>query len=223
MDVDRIKWSGPHPYCVPHQSHYCPCLKPDSYNPLDAKDAEHIRGWEAIAPIVVFLNDEPPPEYEPEPVSTSVNRVVRIPQGQWEVISEDAALKDKRSSQASWTRRWGKDFNLLGEMGEWLYEYLSGIPRRRGFGDGGQDFPGIDIKTTSYLHRPHLFYPESEEMRALFYALICADVDSRSCWYVGHATRDEMARAEIKMVQGLRARAIRSANLNPELPPEVHP
>ena len=212
MDLDRFTWSGDHPYCRAHESHYCPCLKPERYDPLDKKDAEYLRGWADIAPIVPFTGARPT-----ERVSVSVNDVVEIPQGQWEVLVADAARKDARSNQAAWTRRWGKDFNLKGEIGEWLYEYLTGIPRKHGFGDGGQDFPLVDVKTTAYWNEPWLRVPPNEPMRALFYALVATDIDRRICRYVGHATRAEVEAAPLKDLGKGIARVLE--RLDPELPP----
>lgn len=62
---DRFSMSGDKPYCKPHQSHFCPCVKPEIYDPLNAKDQEYIRGWEAIAPIVPFAGAKPGLDVDP--------------------------------------------------------------------------------------------------------------------------------------------------------------
>jgi hypothetical protein len=51
-----------HPYCKAHTSHFCPCCKPHLYR--GEGDAEKVRGWAAIAPIVLIEQQEPEPEQD---------------------------------------------------------------------------------------------------------------------------------------------------------------
>jgi hypothetical protein len=120
-----------------------------------------------------------------------------VPERCWAELVEQAKEKDVRSDQAEWTRRWSPDFNLAGCVGEWLYELLTGIPRRRGFGDGGNDFPAVDVKASKYYADPYLRWILGDPMRASFYVLAAVDLSKRMARYVGYATSSELSVAPI--------------------------
>jgi hypothetical protein len=195
-------------YCRPHASHFCPCCKPHLYR--GEGDAEKIRGWAEIAPIVPI---------EQQAQAPSILDMVEIPMQEWVVLLSEAKVKDARSAQAHWTRVWAKDFNLRGLMGEWLYSKLTGIPRKRGFGDGGEDFPGVDVKTSSYLVTPWLRHPATEPLRTRYYALVAADTEQRLCRYVGYATADELLAVMPTALPHGQAKILYEKDLHKQLPP----
>jgi len=61
---DRIKWSGEHPFCVPHESHFCPCVRPELYDRTRKTDRDYVAGWAAIAPIVPITEADRKPMTE---------------------------------------------------------------------------------------------------------------------------------------------------------------
>jgi hypothetical protein len=138
----------------------------------------------------------------------------------WNELKQTAAAKDEVSDRVAWTRRWNPKFNLLGEVGEELYSRISGIPRRTHFGDGGEDFPGVDVKGTSHWEKPRLLRLETDLLRASFFALVAVDVVGHRARYVGYATRDELVSAEVIEYGYGPTRTIIAEKLHRDLPKE---
>lgn len=136
----------------------------------------------------------------------------------WNELKHRAAVKDAISARVDWTRRWNDDFNLLGEVGEEVYSRVSGIPRKSGFGDGGHDFPGVDVKATSHYEHPRLLRLETDPLVADFFALVAVDLVGTRGRYVGYATREELAASEIVEYGYGPTRTIRADNLHSGLP-----
>ena len=115
-----------------------------------------------------------------------------IPDVVWASLKAEAAQKDALSEKAEWTRELRPDFNFVGLLGEHFYSFLSGLPRKTGFGDGGEDFPGIDVKTVAYYYDPIL---KVNEIRTSYYALVAVALESRLIRYCGYADRAMIERA----------------------------
>ena len=137
---------------------------------------------------------------------------------EWEEFQRIAAERDAISDRVEWTRRWSPDFNLLGVVGEALYGRLTQQERGAGFGDGGFDFPGVDVKATSHWQSPRLLRLATDPLRADYFALIAVDLVAQRARYVGHATRSELEKAElVEYGYGL-TRTILVDDLHQELP-----
>lgn len=137
----------------------------------------------------------------------------------WQEMQRAAAAKDEVSNRVEWTRRWNPRFNLLGEVGEELFSRVTGLPRHSHFGDGGEDFPGVDVKATSHWQSPRLLRLETDPLRAELFALTAVDIVGHRARYVGYATRDELVAAEIQEYGYGPTRTILAQHLHRELPP----
>jgi hypothetical protein len=115
---------------------------------------------------------------------------------EWAELEAQALEKDRLSDSVSWTRRWSPEFNLLGEVGEETYARILGVNRTSHFGDGGQDFPGVDVKATSRWQKPRLLRLVGDLLRASFYCLVAVDLTGQRARYVGYATRKELEEAK---------------------------
>lgn len=133
------------------------------------------------------------------------------------VLRAELAQKNQRSQQVDWTRELNPDFNLLGLIGEHFYGELTGQERHRGFGDGGEDFPGVDVKAVAYYHDPIL---KVERVRTDFYALVAVDMTSRLIRYAGYADREMIESSPIRdFGRGVKSHALAEHELLKGLPP----
>lgn len=117
---------------------------------------------------------------------------------EWRELELLARERDAVSDRVDWTRRWSSDFNMLGVVGEALYGRLTGQTREVGFGDGGFDFPGVDVKATSHWKAPRLLRLVTDPLRAEWYALVAVDLTAQRARYVGYATRSELESADVE-------------------------
>lgn len=151
------------------------------------------------------------------------------PDRQWYSITDEmmdeiepiAEGRDRLSDAASNTRRWTSNFNLTGLVGEKLYSHLTGIPYNQEIklGDGGEDFPGVDVKTTKTTGRGVLRAPLNFKFRAEYYVLVCWEPERRRARIAGWCTRQEFREApKIKGKFGMHY-ALPETKLHEGLPP----
>jgi hypothetical protein len=138
---------------------------------------------------------------------------------EWVELEQLAAEKDAVSERVSWTRRWNAEFNLLGEVGEEVYARVLGIERTAHFGDGGEDFPNVDVKATSHCDEPRLLRLLDDPLRAAYFCLVAVDLEGHRGRYVGWATREELAAGEVIEYGFGPTRTLRSEALHQGLPP----
>ena len=72
--------------------------------------------------------------------------------------------------------------DLIGTAGEIVWSLYSGQKcdlTLRPAGDGGEDFPGLDVKATPYWRAAHLLHPEDARHWAEWYALVGIDCEGR--------------------------------------------
>lgn len=117
---------------------------------------------------------------------------------EWEHFAAVAAERDAISDRVAWTRRWSPEFNLLGVVGEAHYGMLVGLEREAAFGDGGQDFPGVDVKATSHWREPRLLRLQADPLKADHFALVAVHLEWERARYVGYATREELLAADVR-------------------------
>lgn len=93
-------------------------------------------------------------------------------------------------------RPWSKDRNLLGYIGESLYSAMTGIPMNEDcdLGDGGEDFPGVNVKAVGYWNTCYLCAGGAAPLKAPFYFLVSVNLTIRRARACGYATL-EMVRA----------------------------
>jgi len=137
---------------------------------------------------------------------TSIERTIRVEKSaagawrhywaeEWDPFVAEARRRDEISDRVEWTRRWSGEFNLIGVVAEGLYGEITGQARSAGFGDGGEDFPGVDVKGTSHFAKPMLLRLATDPLRAERFCLVAVNLKSHTARYVGYATRSELAAA----------------------------
>lgn len=147
---------------------------------------------------------------------------VRFNHRGWAKLEQAAARLDALSDRAGNTRRWTPGFNLVGLAGEACFARAAGIPfvAKAALGDGGEDFPGIDVKATSSTAPTlHLTAPAGEPLRAAHYALVHVDVAARSAAYLGYATAAMLEQAPRRDLGNGPTRALPAPRLRRALPP----
>lgn len=123
----------------------------------------------------------------------------RIFDDEWAKLEELASEHDRRSADANNTRSWRKGFNLTGAAGELCYQLVSRYPMSTSLEirDGGEDFPGIDVKASTYWGDPHLKHPLHDPLKAPFYFLTAVDLENRLVRPIGYATRPMLKAAPV--------------------------
>ena len=86
-------------------------------------------------------------------------------------------------------------------------------------GDGGYDFPGIDVKTSTFLSDPHLKVPPSQVKEEKFYVLTVVDLNQRRARVAGYATCDMVRKAPQRNYGNGPMHFIRASELIAGLPP----
>jgi hypothetical protein len=119
---------------------------------------------------------------------------------EWAMIDAYAARYNEQSSRAANTHVWNPQHNLVGLFGEWVYSAETGQPfrPRKVFGDGGYDFPGVDVKASSCWQDPWLKHPAGAPRRAPTFVLVGIDLAGRRGYVAGSAPRDRLAAAPVR-------------------------
>lgn len=136
-------------------------------------------------------------------ITTTRNPHRAIPFGApaWERIRREAEAVRAREAELvaeQALQNWNPDKLVLQIAGEEVYGYLTGQQRKTDeFFDGGEDFPGVDVKAVPYWDRPLLCRHVDMPARAPYFALIAIDLKGRRGRYVGWATRSELLAGEI--------------------------
>lgn len=140
-------------------------------------------------------------------------------EGEWGLFETEAERRDRISDSVSWTRRWSENFNLVGSVGEGHYGFMTDQERTAGFGDDGQDFPGVDAKGTPRIDDPRLYRHVDDPLKANFYALVAVDLRPHRSRYVGYASREELLAAELVDYGYGPTRTIFARQLHEGIPP----
>lgn len=121
----------------------------------------------------------------------------RHPGAEWATIEARARGNDEGSRAASNTRVWNPQHNLIGAFAEWAYGSASGLPWNTSpdLGDGGEDFPGIDVKGTEHWRSPRLLRLATDPLKAPCFVLVAVDLVEVRARYVGWATRQQLVDA----------------------------
>ena len=126
-----------------------------------------------------------------------------------------ASAIDELSERAANTRRFGESFNLKGKYGEHHHEVITGIPMNREIkiSDGGEDFPGIDVKASARWDDPLLLHPVGDPLKAPVYFLVRVDPQRQLMQGLGYATRKAFAAAPTRDLGHGRMRCLRPDQL----------
>lgn len=124
--------------------------------------------------------------------------------------------------------RFAADRLLLGIFGEWVYSQaacleldLSDEAAAR-LHDGGQDFPGVDVKATPHPDTPVLLRPVGQETSAPHFALVAVKTKAEP-WqgrYCGYATAEDLLMAPLVSIQSGMCRCLPESALVRRLPPD---
>lgn len=165
-----------------------------------------------LAQLVLDTYVDTPPARRP---TATAHAAVQVWERRWRELGQVAGRLDELSDKAANTRRWSPYFNLLGLVGEEVYAHVAGLPfdpwaklrkiearvaQGLGMSDGGEDFPGVDVKASS-LTPPLLMHRRPRT--GLAYALVAVDLPRRQGRYVGWASADELAATELRDFRGL--------------------
>ena len=124
----------------------------------------------------------------------------------WEQLEKKAQQfhNTKLSYKSTAETQWGMDakrrinVRLAGLIGEALVASELGWRQNLRLmpgGDGGYDFPGIDVKTSTFISDPHLKVAPDKLTDGKIYVLVAVDMRERKASIVGHATA-EMIRSK---------------------------
>jgi hypothetical protein len=107
----------------------------------------------------------------------------------WRKATEAAAQRDGQKRGFASSRYWNQESHFLGLLGEYVYGHVSRQEVNLTLdvtGDGGLDFPGIDVKATRYYTKPYLKHPATSNRWPPFFVLVAINVDARLGRYCGH-------------------------------------
>jgi len=110
----------------------------------------------------------------------------------------DQRAKKKCYESTAALREEGHFFGLLGEQAValkfGLELNLSVTPE----GDGGEDFPGWNVKGVSYWKDPYLKYNLDKPLTADFYILVGLDIPWKRARIAGFCIREELRKAPLR-------------------------
>lgn len=106
-----------------------------------------------------------------------------------------ADARDRQKNGFASSRYWNADSHYIGLLGEWIYGRKVGLEPNLELlieGDGGYDFGGVDVKTSTFLDAPHLKHPVGATRWPAAFALVSVDVENLRGRYEGYATASEL-------------------------------
>lgn len=148
---------------------------------------------------------------------------VTVNEGRWHELVHASLRLQTLSVQATNTRVWNPNYIMMGLLGEEVYGVVSSRPldlsaKITNLSDGGEDFPGVDVKATN-REPPLLMRLRTDPLKAGFYALVHVALERRRGSYVGYATRSELdAAPDVEYGHGP-TRTLTVEHLHPTLPP----
>lgn len=119
----------------------------------------------------------------------------------WETLRAVAKKRDDQKRKFATSRYLNPDSHFHGLLAEHIFGLETGQNINLELlieGDGGQDFPGTDVKGATYWTNPSLILFTDDALRANKYALVALDIEGKRGYLVGYATREEVQKAEIR-------------------------
>jgi len=124
----------------------------------------------------------------------------------WDKLRAAADARDKQKKGFSTANYMNFDSNFIGLLAEQVYAIVTGQPLNLDLiisGDGGVDFPGIDIKGNEYWDGPNAGSPwlvnySDKPLRAAKYVLVGIDKKRKRGFVAGWATREDVEKAKLK-------------------------
>jgi hypothetical protein len=118
----------------------------------------------------------------------------------WEKSKDTSSKRAKKKCYES-TKALKEEGHFLGLLGEHAVGFKFGLEVNHSVmpeGDGGEDFPGWDVKGVTYWKNPDLKHNLDKPLNADFYILVGIDVLKKRGWIPGFATREELRSAPLK-------------------------
>jgi hypothetical protein len=126
----------------------------------------------------------------------------KVGEDEWTELVALAEAREELQAVAHTSRFWRPDPHLPGLCGEWVYGLLTDQEMDRTpeiwHDQRGEDFPGIDVKTTTYWGDPHLLVGNEQGMKARLYFAAAVNLEQRLVKPLGYATRDLITAAPIR-------------------------
>jgi hypothetical protein len=113
----------------------------------------------------------------------------------WRPAWQLAARIDAARAGSAQTTFWTQEATFKGVLGEVVYALEFGYQINQEIlagGDGGLDFPGINIKGNSYWKAPLMRQRVDRINEADNYGLVALDMPEKRGRYIGWCTRDEL-------------------------------
>lgn len=129
--------------------------------------------------------------------------------GAWSTIERVANERNDQKRAFKSTRQYNKNPHLPGVAGEWAYGLFAGLEPNLELliqGHPEPDFPGVEVKTSTYYADPWLRMFTEERLRAPAYVLCALDQPNRKVRVVGWASRRDIILAPLERlgVRGIR-------------------
>lgn len=109
--------------------------------------------------------------------------------GFWHAAKEAADKRDAQKRGYETASYRNENPNFVGLLGEYVYGEITGRPvnlELLALGDGGFDFPSVDVKATPYK-TGHLLHPAAAEKWAPYFTLVVIDMEQKIGRYCGYA------------------------------------
>jgi len=187
-------------YCKAHASHFCPCCKPHLYR--GEGDAEKIRGWAEIAPIV-------PIEQQAQPASPTLRWVRTLTWAEAEEATQEGLRREAMSSGQHKVYDPGKQMSTYQDVisckGEKAVSLMTGLPWT---GKGQQGLKRADVgdfyevRTVDEAWKGLIFRPGDDPNRPFVLTLIVAngnDVQAMGWAWGGEVASDEYLQGASRM------------------------
>lgn len=117
----------------------------------------------------------------------------------WWFLEKLAKQRDDQKRGFSSCRLWNNSPDLVGLCGEAIFAMHYGKRINRELlinGDNGEDFEGVDVKTSTFISDPYLKHPVGAKHWPPFFVLAAMDIQAKKGCLVGWATREELRAAK---------------------------
>lgn len=137
-----------------------------------------------------------------------VEPLVKFGPPRWRDLVKESERKREHFESVKSTRPWVRWRELRGLAAEEVVSVVIGIPRKKGFTDGGEDFFKTDVKAIPPI-KPVLAVPTKDgnggpfRFAAPYFVCVVVDIEHHWGTPIGWATKDQMRNAPvIKMPHG---------------------
>lgn len=155
-----------------------------------------------------------------------VEPLVKFNPLRWGDLTKESEEKRKHFDKVKTTRPWVRWRELRGIAAEEVVSVMTGLPRHKGFTDGGEDFFRTDVKAIP-PRKPVLAVPTKDgnggpfRFAAPYFVCVVVDIEEHWGSPLGWATRDQMRNAQIVEMPYGPSYVLYPWELQPGLPDEL--